>query len=383
MDIVLTIIACQQGLFGVGWLLAGLRLGLSRRAALHWMVATWSAGLALTLILQRGHWPDWLTIVVANLLAMGSFIAVRRGVQVFLHLPASDRESALVLLLVLAVMTGFAFDSQLASAAVVTAALLMAWTLLRCAWEAARALRRSGDRAGALIVALPLALLGLVYLLRGVTGVLRPDLAAQPLNAQNTFNTGVVVSFMVMGLVLNLLLAYMVANRLVRRLHQRAVRDPLTGLLNRRGLMPQLLRQSVRLQRHREPYAVLVVDVDHFKAVNDEYGHAVGDQVLVRLGELLHQAAREIDTVARVGGEEFCLLLPHADLNGAEQVAERLRQRVREADWPPLQQAVTISVGVALASAADDSAQAVMERADQALLQAKHLGRDRVVLAAA
>ena len=381
MEIVLTIIALQQGLFGLGWWLAGWQLGLSRRAATHWGLATMGSGLALVLILQRGQWPDLVTIVLANAMAMGAFIAMRRGVQIFLRLPTTDRESALLMVMVLAAMAAFTADAAYARLAVVAASALIAWTLLRCAWEARQALRRSGDRVGANVVAAPLGLLGAVYALRVVFAVLRPEVAARPLREANAFNGGVVISFMIVGLVLNMVLAYMVANRLVRRLHHRAVRDPLTGLLNRRGLAPALQRESNRLRRHGERYAVLAVDVDHFKAINDRHGHAAGDAVLVRLAELLQQAAREVDTVARLGGEEFCLLLPHTDLPGAEQAAERLCRLVREAHWPQLQRGLTVSVGVALAQADERSAQAVLERADAALLRAKGEGRNRVVLA--
>ncbi|MFO1274139.1 MAG: GGDEF domain-containing protein, partial [Rubrivivax sp.] len=178
---------------------------------------------------------------------------------------------------------------------------------------------------------------------------------------------------------LNLVLAYLVASRLVRRLHELSIRDPLTGLLNRRGLDPRLSREAARWRRYGEPYALLMVDVDHFKAVNDRHGHAAGDAVLVRLAKLLRDVARDVDTVARVGGEEFCLLLPHCEPEGARNAAERLRQKVRQSSWPVPAGAVTVSVGVAVSEGAGAPI-SVLARADGALLQAKHEGRDRVVV---
>jgi diguanylate cyclase (GGDEF)-like protein len=381
MDIVLTIIALQQGLFSLGWWLAGTMLGLSRRAALHWGAATAGAALALVLILQRGRWPDFVTIVVANLLAMGAFVAMRRGVQIFLRLPSTDRESLLLLLALCGPLGLFTADAAYGRVAVLAASALIGWTLLRCAFEARQALRQAGDLLAARVVFAPLALLGTVYAVRVGYGLLRPEVAARPINEGNGFNGMVVISFMGVGLVLNMVLAYLVANRLVRRLHQRAVRDPLTGLFNRRGLAPQLQREATRLRRHGQAYAVLAVDVDHFKAVNDQHGHAAGDAVLAQLGQLLQHAAREIDTVARLGGEEFCLLLPHSDLAGASQAAERLCRLVRQAEWPPLATPLTVSVGVALAGVEDLTPQAVLARADAALMRAKQAGRDRVVVA--
>jgi diguanylate cyclase (GGDEF)-like protein len=382
MTIVLAIIALQQGLFALGWWVAGWGLNLSRRAAGHWVVASLAAALSVALILQRGHWPDLLTIVVANVLAMSGFVAMRRGVQVFLRLPPTDLESGVLLAAVAVVLALYLQDAQQARLAVLGTSSLIAWTLLRCAHESRRALRAVNDGAGARVVALPLALLGAVYALRVALGALRPDLAARPLHEDNAFNGAVIVSFMVVGLLINLVLAYLVANRLVRRLHQLSIRDPLTGLLNRRGLAPRLVREATRWRRKQVAYAVLVIDVDHFKAVNDRHGHAAGDSVLVRLAEVLGQVARDVDTVARLGGEEFCLLLPDTEIVRAHQVGERICKLVRGTAWPvPAADGggLTVSIGVAVV-AGDDGPHRVLARADAALLLAKQGGRDRAVI---
>ncbi len=379
MTIVLVIIALQQGLFALGWWVAGWALNLSRRAAGHWVAATLATALSLALIVQRGRWPDGLTIVAANLLAMGGFVLMRRGVQVFLRVRTTDLEALLLLVAVAAVLGVFMLDREQAMVAVLGTSSLIAWTLLRCAFESRKALRAARDFAAARMVSWPLAALGGVYVARVGVGLVAPDVAARPVDEHNAFNAGVVVSFLVVGLLLNLVLAYLVANRLVRRLHQLSIRDPLTGLLNRRGLDPRLSREAARWRRYGEPYALLMVDVDHFKAVNDRHGHAAGDAVLVRLAKLLRDVARDVDTVARVGGEEFCLLLPHCEPEGARNAAERLRQKVRQSSWPVPAGSVTVSVGVAVSEGAGAPI-SVLARADGALLQAKHEGRDRVVV---
>jgi diguanylate cyclase (GGDEF)-like protein len=379
MEIVLVVIALQQGLFALAWWVAGWALGLSRRAAYHWVAATLAAALAIGLILQRGRWPDLLTIGVANLLGMSAFLAVRRGVQVFLRLPTRDIEALALLGGVVLALGLFVADPAYGRVAVLATSALAGWTLLRCAWEAHEALRRQGDSVAARVAAAPLALLGAVYTVRVVLGLLRPEVAARPLSDANAFNAGVVIAFMVVGLVLNLVLGYLVANRLVRRLQQLSILDPLTGLFNRRGLAPRLLRGGARWRRYGERYAVLALDIDHFKTVNDRYGHAAGDAVLVQFGALLRTLARDVDTVARLGGEEFCLLLAHCDHFGAEQVAERLCRLVRETKWPQTGAPLTVSVGVAVVDGGESSA-AVLQRADTALLRAKAHGRDRVVI---
>lgn len=379
MTIVLVIIALQQGLFALGWWVAGWALNLSRRAAGHWVGATLATAASLALIVHRGRWPDWLTIVVANLLAMAAFLLMRRGVQVFLRLRTTDLEAALLLLAVGLLLGLFALDRQYGAMAVLGTSALIGWTLLRCAHESRRALRATREFAAARMVSLPLGALGLVYAVRVVYGALAPEVAARPVDEENPFNAVVLVSFLVVGLLLNLVLAYLVANRLVRRLHQLSIRDPLTGLLNRRGLAPRLNAESGSWRQHGEPYALLVIDVDHFKSVNDRLGHAAGDAVLVRLAELLAGAARDADTVARLGGEEFCLLLPRTPIVQAHQAGERICRLVRAAAWPGLADGMTVSVGVAVV-AGDDGPHRVLARADAALLLAKGGGRDRAVV---
>src|SRR5262249_13750102 len=136
-----------------------------------------------------------------------------------------------------------------------------------------------------------------------------------------------------------------------------------------------------RMRRGGGGWAVLLVDIDHFKRVNDLFGHTTGDEVLCRVAQTLRLSAREMDTVARMGGEEFCVLAPMTDLHGAALLAERLRQAVAASADGPDDVSVTVSIGVALASTApNETATSALSRADVALYRAKANGRDRVEL---
>jgi diguanylate cyclase len=153
--------------------------------------------------------------------------------------------------------------------------------------------------------------------------------------------------------------------------------DPLTGLANRRHFDEALREQ---LAEHR-PTALLMLDLDHFKAVNDTHGHPAGDQVLCRLAEIMTECAPEGAVAARFGGEEFSLMMPYGALRDAMAVAERIRGRVAQAVVPVPQTgqrlSVTASLGVALATAGERPAQ-LIARADAALYEAKRGGRNRV-----
>lgn len=379
---VLVLIALQQGLCAFSWWVGGWWLGLSKLVSAHWMVAALATAAGLSLILQRGIWPPFVTLVVANLGIMFGVVLMRRGMQIFLRIPRTDREHAFVLGLDAVLLLTFVVLSEAHSkVAVIGASVPIAWSLLRASYESHRALRREGAVATARVVATPLALLGLLFAVRAVAGMFAPDVAARPLHEPNTFNGIVVLAFMLVGLMVNLVLALMVVGRLVTRLQQLSECDALTGLLNRRALAPLLQREVGRLRRYGETYALLMIDVDHFKNINDSHGHAAGDAALVKLADVLREAAREVDHIVRLGGEEFCILLPHSELDGAMHLACRVHAAVRDADWREFERSVTISVGVAVAQSPDETPQAVLARADQALYRAKNAGRDQVVLA--
>jgi len=379
---VLMLITLQQGLCAFSWWVGGWWLGLSKRVSAHWMIAALAVAAGLSLILQRGVWPPLLTLVVANLAIMFGVVMTRRGMQIFLRIRVSDREHAFVLGLDAVLLLAFVVLSEAHSKiAVIGASVPIAWTLLRAAWESHRALKKEGAGATARVVATPLALLGMVFVVRAIAGVIAPEVAARPLHEPNAFNGGVVLAFMLVGLMVNLVLALMVVGRLVTRLQQLSERDALTGLLNRRALTPLLQREVGRLRRYGETYALLMIDIDHFKSINDSHGHAAGDAALVKLADVLREAAREVDHIARLGGEEFCILLPHSELDGAMHLAGRVHAAVRDADWREFERSVTVSVGVAVAQAPDETPQAVLARADHALYRAKNAGRDQVVLA--
>jgi diguanylate cyclase len=146
--------------------------------------------------------------------------------------------------------------------------------------------------------------------------------------------------------------------------------DPLTGLNNRRSMEKDLKTLFAMKARYNTDFSLAIIDLDHFKQLNDEHGHLFGDQMLQQFAELLDKSVRETDTAARFGGEEFIVIMPHTDLNGACVFAERLRQLV-ESSLP-----VTVSMGVT-GALDDDSTQTLLTRADAALYAAKSAGRNR------
>ncbi len=165
------------------------------------------------------------------------------------------------------------------------------------------------------------------------------------------------------------------------RLAALAVQDELTGLYNYRYLHTRLQEEFKRAERYREPLSCVMVDVDHFKRINDRFGHDAGDEALRELSVRLRRAVREVDVVARYGGEEFLLVLPSTNFSGALAVAERVWRSVTQDAFTFGGQVerVSVSIGVAVYPSRDiKSKDQLIKAADRALYQAKHEGRDRI-----
>jgi two-component system cell cycle response regulator len=159
-----------------------------------------------------------------------------------------------------------------------------------------------------------------------------------------------------------------------------AFTDHLTGLANRRRFERQLEREIARTLRYTRPFCLLLLDIDHFKQVNDSYGHEAGDEAIRRIAVILQAGTRGIDTAARIGGEEFAVLLTETELSGGLEVAERLRLAIKAEEIPVVGQ-VTASFGVAEFPLCAPTGRELAAIADSAMYEAKRQGRDRVVSA--
>lgn len=163
---------------------------------------------------------------------------------------------------------------------------------------------------------------------------------------------------------------------LMTKLRHQAMTDPLTGLGNRRWLGERAAEELARAERYREPISVLVLDLDRFKGINDGHGHETGDRVLVATGEVIRTCLRPYDLASRIGGEEFCIMLPRTSADEAEVIGERLRVALASTTVAPLRRGrVTASFGLCIASAGDRLPDLLL-RADFALYEAKRSGRN-------
>ncbi|MBN2717284.1 MAG: diguanylate cyclase [Deltaproteobacteria bacterium] len=162
-----------------------------------------------------------------------------------------------------------------------------------------------------------------------------------------------------------------------RKIAQLAERDGLTTVYNRAAFMRRLQEEFSRFQRYKKPFTLIILDIDHFKKVNDRFGHLVGDRVLKQFCLIVLNQIREIDVVGRYGGEEFFVLLPDSTLEAGHMVANRIRSKVASANWPEVK-TVTVSAGFAQVNAQHATIEQLIESADRLLYIAKESGRNQV-----
>lgn len=160
-------------------------------------------------------------------------------------------------------------------------------------------------------------------------------------------------------------------------LQELVIHDNMTGALNCQALQDRATQEMMRYRRYRHPFSLIMFDLDYFKEVNDRYGHAAGDRLLIHLVEVVSSLLRDTDSLYRMGGEEFVVLAPDTAIDGGMRLAERVRSTVEYTDFSPVD-ALTISAGVS-AMVEDADLDDLLKRADEALYRAKNEGRNRVI----
>ena len=375
-------ILLMHSLTTVMWLVAGRWMGLSRRSASEWMRASIANGAALLITVADGGQHDALPVTLACTLAVLGAASSRRGLLSFLRMRPS--RSSLLRLMAVTASFNLLLCAPLgwSSLAVLASCLTVIALLADSIRHSHAAIHREFGRGTALTSSAVLLFTALVFVLTGLT-VLMGLTDAQALPSLALRQVVLVFVTSMLSILTAFVQGYIVVMRLVMRLQHLSQHDSLTGLLNRRAIELSLAKEAHRLQRFHEPYAVLLLDIDHFKRINDLLGHAAGDEALRQVGLTLSDEVREVDRVARHGGEEFCVLLPHTEEEGAVQAAERLRTAIeaRIVPWHSESLRITISVGVACATDPQEPTETLMRRADQALYRAKAQGRNRVVTA--
>lgn len=338
-----------------------------------WAVAPALITASTLLFAARGSLPDELSVVVANLLLLAGLACFEIGTRIFAGRPWSPRPwvvlfafCALPLYFYAIVIPHYPIRLALMGAVWTGIYLSMTRTLLRYTTP--------GLAARLTVTVLMLNIL--VLLLRVATASMadRSETIITPSTIQTLYVATNAIMFM--GLAVGLIL--LAAERLRSEFEYLATHDTLTQVMTRRVFMDACALEMERCRRHGRPMALLLLDIDHFKQVNDEHGHQVGDRVLVDFTRRIQPVLRRMDLLARLGGEEFVVLLPDTEGPDAMAVAQRILSCVAEPADKSLP-AITTSMGVVVWRADDQEVDDLLVRADRALYQAKSEGRNRIV----
>lgn len=373
--LLITLVAVQFIVHALGWSMVS-HLTQRWSAAEGHYAAFWlllaTGLLSYVPLLPSGSWPRNL----GNVLIVAAMVIQHRGMALYWDQRPRDRAyAALLATMVLVIAASLAWDSGhgLRVAAVCVGVGLMLLGTVHLIWHHGR----TAMPAFSAILACSFGVLALALLARAVQALLVGGQTKISIDAPGHSNVPLAILVMFVGGLVNLAHIRMALVRVMHRLTVQAQTDALTGAINRRGIMLQLDQLHARAARGEHVYVVLMLDIDHFKSVNDTYGHAEGDLVLQRVARNLHEGLRVGDIVARWGGEEFCVLLPRTRLAEGQSLAERITRDIATGGTPR----ITVSIGVAEARAQVENMDEVIRRADAALYRAKDAGRNRVVLA--
>jgi diguanylate cyclase (GGDEF)-like protein len=358
-------------------LLLAWRRGQSTDALVWWGTGYLIGGVSFALLSARGVIPNVLSIEIANALLLLGYGFLYAGTRAF-----GGRETPVTLFLIAPLVWLTAMQLPVIAADINLRVVVV--SSLQCAFVALMAYELWRERAEPLLSRWPAILLLLTHVLvlnaRVVTVMLTPIVS------QDDFFRSPAFAVMAFGTVLYtiafaFLLLSMTKERTELRYKTAASIDPLTGLANRRAFMSDVETAIAIRSSRSEPLAVLLADLDHFKKINDVFGHAIGDQVLNVFAATLQRCIGADDLGGRLGGEEFAILLPGKTEAEATEVAERLRrafaQGAAEIDGHTI--TATVSIGVAASRIGAHDLVGLLGRADSALYQAKASGRNRVI----
>jgi diguanylate cyclase (GGDEF)-like protein len=343
-----------------------------------WSQALFAQALGWFAFVLRGTVPDLVSVMLANLLLLVGLQRVNHAIHRYFDRPLPWKRDATLLLGAMAYLAAFLWVWPNTTARIVGMTIALVWPLVHALLLFLKRAPRPWPpswRVVALFLAVPVVVLGVRALNQMFGTPVDTILTSHPTQIALHLLATLAPVATALGFVL------MVATRLQDELREAASTDPLTGLANRRRVEAQA---RPWIDDPQAPLCALMIDVDHFKRVNDRFGHDAGDEALVWLGSHLRVEARRTDLVGRLGGEEFVMLLPGASLDEAAVLAERLRANVAATPmvfeggepWP-----LTISIGVAARLRGDTDVRDLLRRADDAMYEAKRGGRNRVVVA--
>ncbi|AEI82826.1 diguanylate cyclase (plasmid) [Cupriavidus necator N-1] len=345
----------------------------SIKGLLPWALAPLLCALSTAFYAMDGQWPAVLVSLGGNALLLSGCALFYFGSQRFYGVPCTWKCWLALGIGCLAGISWFLLvhpDYRIRVLLLTTLLAAICLTHARLSWQHGRGFAPR-------FMALVLAFQGLVLLMRAATTLFQ-DAVDTPRFSPSVIQTTYIAAYCFASLFVCLGLLLTVSERLRAQFEYLAQRDDLTGVLSRRAVLHAGSSELKNRRASGQPLSLLLMDIDHFKRINDQHGHLVGDRVLAHFAQTVGRALRHTDYLGRFGGEEFVVLLPHTGAEAAFAVAERVRQAVEQQTALAGQPACTASLGLASIEAGEATLDELLARADLALYRAKADGRNRV-----
>jgi diguanylate cyclase (GGDEF)-like protein len=376
-------------MWAFSWGVLGGGLRMESQATLRFCAANLVFAAAIAILVERTAAPSYLHYQGVEWLVCLGLTAFHGGVVHLVRtqaLPSLVRRYSPIVLAVLITLPVAPDGSSYVTRGLVFAFAVSA-LMMYCFWDCYRGLSLAQfSRPVRWAISGPFLLCAMALVVRGATVLSN----GPPIYTDAAGNFILVPNFTpflwmitITVLAMNIAMASLTAGRLIKRFRSQAEQDHLTGCLNRATLERRLALETERAGRTNAPLASVCFDLDQFKTVNDRYGHQVGDAALIHVVRVIQDAMRKVDTLGRLGGEEFLVLLPDTHASGAREAADRMRIALETTpllvEGAPV--SVTASFGVVVLGAGESMA-SLLHRADSAMYQAKHSGSNRVEVAA-
>lgn len=345
----------------------------------YWLVDFSLQFFALILLSFRNLIPDFFSVLVSNVMIISGLIFLLFGFEKFLSARISHILNYAILSAYIIAHTSLSLVNPDLTMRKVVFSLVTMLIFIQCLELLIRREIRAQQihSIGVGLICAGLILSSLARII--IALVVPPD---QSFFESNIFDTAVLLAYQVLHIALIFSLTLMITRRLSNQLEDLAMKDGLTGLINRRYFFIRGLDEVKRTIRYKCPLSVIMLDIDLFKKINDSFGHEAGDKVLMYIASIMQRNIREVDIAARLGGEEFAILVPNTTAEDALVLAERLRHEIETTSSDSLAGKVNVTASIGVASFTEEMTDldALLRDADTAMYQAKSRGRNRVVL---
>lgn len=361
----------------IAWTVMATPMRVAPSASWRFALANLCVLLGMLLYTQRTQEPSYLHWLVADNIILVGFCFLRWGAQRLYHLKSSHQFDITLIIISISLMLLAKPHSSSAAYLMIILSLAAAISFFLLAKDHYRAFKANFTAYATYWLVIPILLIAMMFLVRALILIVYPDKIATYAAFNTEESLPILWVYIILILLVNILIIGNTINRLVVKIKTLANKDTLTGLWNRNALQAKLALEHERWLRDSISYSVILIDLDHFKQINDAHGHAAGDEVLKIAAKQFSSVTRKIDYLCRYGGEEFVLILPLTTEQKVLCVAEKLQHTLAEVNFEWQGTSIAIEASIGCATVCENlPVEELLNLADEAMYQAKASGRN-------